>query len=69
MSHAEGDLVLTDLYLQASFGTDKLCWSLLFATPVFMAWHINLVATQAKTIDENLMPSYLKAHNCDKTEN
>ena len=53
MSHAEGDWVLLDPYLQASIGTNKVWQSLLLGTPVFMAGHINSVATQAKMTDEN----------------
>ena len=47
------NMVLPNLSLLASVSTDKVWQSLLLSTPVIVAGHINLVATQAKKIDEN----------------
>ena len=50
---AEGDWVLPNLYLLASISTDKVWQSLLLGTPISVAWHINLMITQAKKVDKN----------------
>ena len=49
----EGDWALPIPYLLASVGMDKVQWSLLSGTLVFVADHINLVVTQAKKVDKN----------------
>ena len=51
--YAEGDQVLPHLYLLASIGTNKVWQSLFSGTLVFVAGHINLAVTQAKTVYKN----------------
>ena len=50
-----GDWVLPSPYLLASVNSDTVWWSLL-GTPVIVAGHINLVATQAKKVNKNEIP-------------
>ena len=63
----EEDWVLSNPYQLASITTDKVWWSLLMATLVFVAGHINPVATQAKKVDKKLNSDHIKAYNHDET--